>query len=182
MGIALKSSLSPQLMKIVVGVACILVLLVTWQTIQQKVHDLRYQVVYGEQSHVDVLQERPDLHSLPIVMAKSDEPTLVNESINDAEIEAAFREPVFEPIVEEEPLKVPLTTQLVLLYSPKINGVSSNGAIVNNRFWSIGEPMVSMTLKDDKGRVVTPRIVRVGALEVVLSVDGESLSLPFNGK
>jgi len=182
MGIALKSTVSPQLMRFIIAGACLLGLTIIWQTVQQKVHDLRFQAVYGEQSQAQALPIRADLYSLPIVMAKSDAPVEVGGIINDAEIEAAFREPKVEPVEEAEPPKVSLSQQLIFLYSPKVNGVSSNGAIVNGQFWAIGEPMVNMGIRDALGGLVTPRISSIGSGQVVLTLDDESLILPFDQK
>lgn len=180
MSMQIKSSLSPQHMKLIVIGAGLLGLLTVWDVVQKKIADLAYQPVYGEQAPATTEVLREELYSLPIVVAKSETKALGESEISDADIEAAFRKPVFEePEEASEPVKVTLSQQFLALYRPVVNGVSGNGAIVNGQFWSVGERMASMPLRASSGEVLMPKIQAIGIDKVVIGLGDESLPLNF---
>ncbi|MBA1280201.1 hypothetical protein [Stutzerimonas stutzeri] len=181
MGIALSTSVPPQALRAFTLGACALGLIATWDVVQKKVQELAFQPVYGEQTHATAVAVRDELYSLPIVMAKSDVPVEEGSAISDAAIEAAFRKPIVEIDDDEpEPVKVSLAHQLIMQYRPYVNGLSTNGAIVNGQFWSVGEPMATMPMRNAMGQIVTPKIESIISGRVVLSIADEALTLTFN--
>lgn len=181
MSIQMKSSLSPHHLKLVVIGAGIFVLVAVWDVVQERVSNLNYQPIYGEQGGTSAEALREELYSLPIVVARSESANYSESEISDADIEAAFREPVVEvPETEEaKPVKITLTQQFLALYRPVVDALASNGAIVNGQFWSIGEAMVSMPLRTSSGDIVIPRMRSIGAARVVVDLGDESLSIDF---
>lgn len=183
MSILMKSSLSPQHLKLIVIGAGLLGLWTIWGMVQSKVGDLRHQPIYGEQGPSTEQALREELYSLPIVVSRSDASSQSELVMNDAAIEAAFREPVVEISEEEsdkEPAKVTLTQQFIVRYRPVVNAVSNNGAVINGQFWSIGEGIASLPLHTSAGEVVIPRLRAVSAKHVVMTLGDESVSLDFD--
>jgi hypothetical protein len=181
MSIAMKSSLSPQHLKLVVVAAGLLVLMTVWDVVQAKVSGLRHQPVYGEQGPVVSEPVREELQALPIVMAKSEVSYQASSELSDAAIEAAFREPVIElPEESQDANKISLSQQLLNFYRPVVNAVSTNGAVINNQFWSIGESVVTMPLRTATGELVTPKIHSVSEKHLVMVIGDETVSLDFD--
>lgn len=182
MSMAIKSSLSPQHLKLAVVGAGLLVLFTVWDMVQGKVSNLRYQPVYGEQGPAVAEPVREELQALPIVMARSEAVNQPDSALSDAAIEAAFREPVVEVEIEEvqEAPKITLVQQLLAVHRPTVNAVSTNGAVVNGQFWSIGESVASMPLRAATGELVIPKVRTVNAKQVVMTVGSETVSLDFD--
>lgn len=178
----IKSSISPDLFKtIIIGLSAIGVYTL-WTTVDKQVNDWGFEPVYGQQNAQVVSPVREELSSLPIVVAKKQEASFsLDESVNDALIEAAFKEP--EPIVAEESVEpvVTLGQRFFALYRPAISAVSAGGAVINGVFWQPGEPIASMVVHRADGTTVLPAIVSSSSNGVVISLGEEFIRLPFSG-
>lgn len=179
MGISIGNSIPPQTFRFLMMGACVLGLYATWDVLQSKVQELRYLPVLGEQSHSQAVAERDELQSLPIVMARNEYPVDEVGQISDEAIEAAFNTPVVE-VDEPEPVKFNMAQQLIMRFRPVVSALSTNGAVINGQFWSVGESIANMPLRASDGRIVTPSVASVGSVGVVLAIEGETVNLTFN--
>jgi len=145
---------------------------------------LTYQPIYGEQAATTAEAAREELYSLPIVVARSEAGARSESALDDADIEAAFREPIVvveEDAPEDKSPVATLSQQFLALYRPVVNGVSNSGAIVNGQFWSVGESMVTLSVRTVSGEALVPRLRSIGSSSVVVALGEESLSLAFSG-
>lgn len=181
----IRESISPSVFKNMIIVIGLFVVFSVWQSVSKRVADLRYERIYGESFSDNSKADNIDLKSLPIVVARSTAKASSRKTINEQAIEDAFKVPEFVPVIEDgedEALEAPKATiaeQLFLTYRPAVSAIGRQGAVINGVFWRTGEKIDSMAVRLESGETVNPFISKVLRDQVVLKVDGEVLTLPF---
>jgi len=175
---SINESVSPAVFKNLTIVIGLFIIYSVWQTVNNKISAVRYLEVYGESLSGDVQGEKVDLKSLPIVVSKSAVQATSGLAADDQAIEDAFRMP--EPEVEEEVVEIKASAVEVLYFSyrPVVSAVSNNGAVINGVFWNLGEKIKTMPFAVD-GNNLYPVLKSISRNQVVLSVDAEKMTLPF---
>jgi len=116
---------------------------------------------------------------LPLVRIVAKDNVLTEEDIDDSlfyarkekEVEKVYVAPVVSEIKTD--VSAEIKRQFTLVSTMK------NGAVINGRFYSVGAFLKPFRLKNIKGEMVLPKLVRVGRNSVVIDVDGIHQTLSF---
>lgn len=177
-------SISPDIFPVLLIAAGLGLTYTVYEVLSGAVHDMQFQTVYGVEGGSAVSAPSQRTLALPVVEASSP-PSAPSapEVTDDARIEAAFKTPVLAPPDEKpaEPKRPSLAQQLAFLYRPSIQGLGSGGVFIRSQFWSVGESVVTMPIRDVSGRVIYPRIKSISNRVVVLEIGGEELPLSTSG-
>lgn len=181
--INLDIDLSPELLKTGIVVGALFVAWIANTYLKEATVRMGSQTVYGEQAMQTssiTSANAQKLVALSIVQSSTTAGLPVSVS-NDQLIEDAFSLP--EPIIEtkevEEKKVVTPTMDFFARYNPRISGVTSNGAFINGHFYSVREPMVSLSVLGLNGQRIVPFITKISTNGVSLDLGGAPLTLSF---
>ena len=178
-----KLDLSPEVFRMLLIASGLSLAFFCYSFLQDSIKEMSYQPVYGENISSQVSPVSPRTLALPVVEASQPLETAHQPVADDALIESAFNfsEPEQVTVTVDVPVRITLAQQLVYRYQPRVQGVGAGGAFIRGQFWSVGEQIQDMPIRDDKGALLYPSIQSISSVQVVLSLGSESLPLPLQG-
>lgn len=192
----IENNFSPEQSKLVVIGSGVALAFFLWTFLDGRFNELRYQEVYGEVVEAETpAQEVGKLEALPLVEIVGTHNKIGTAELNEMAIEAAFREPVFNPIqqsieeevAEEKPVVSgpTLAEQFLIRYRPLVGGVSDNGVVISGEFWLFGDSLATMPMADtnsgsDSVDLIYPKLVGVRKGTVILMLGDQEIPIEFD--
>lgn len=173
-------AITPEMLRMMILALGGFVAFMTFNAVSKRVDDLRYTPLLGVNMDVseDVSgQLRHD--ALPIVLAEAKlaagDALLLSDELIAGAFSALQKEE--DEIVEQE-VKVDAVELLMTTRNPRVSAITGRGAVINGEHYSVGEKVVRLSIPLD-GVMVTPVLARVGAKGAVLTLEKQTVEVPF---